>query len=241
MRGGFAHCPMRQEVGEPAGAGKRRGWPRGGSGHRPQHGRSSWISTVIHDPARQVCESRLQRLRQQFSVLDTVDELFPSLSEEAEAEKLGVEDLNLRTRAELIALGASDDDLAGFDSLSPLSAYLVKYWAESKSLDVLVVLKEATAYSDRWNTRLSNYQHAMLYTIRRGKRGYRKYYSGWTTFTKLADVNIRYLLQLVHEALQAHLRSRPDALAAPVAAEVQTDAAGVIGRASCKAVAGCVG
>lgn len=179
--------------------------------------------------ARQVCESRLQRLRQQFSVLDTVDEMFPSLSEEAEAEKLGVEDLNQRTRAELAELGASNDDLAGFDSLSPLSAYLIKYWAESKSMDTLTVLGEAMAYAERWNIRLSNYQHAMLYTIRRGKRGYRKYYSGWSTFTKLADGNIRYLLQLVHEALQAQLRSRADGLAVPVTAEVQTEAASVIG------------
>ncbi|UXA17254.1 hypothetical protein [Mycobacterium sp. SMC-4] len=179
--------------------------------------------------ARQVCESRLERLRQEFPVLDTVDELFPSLSEEAEAEKLGVDNLNERTRAELSSLGASEDELASFDSLSPLSAYLVKYWAESKRIDSLTVLREALTYSERWNTRLSNYQHAMLYTIRRGKRGFRKYYSGWPTFTKLADGNIRYLLQLVHEALQTHLRSRPDALAVPVAAEVQTESAGVIG------------
>jgi hypothetical protein len=158
-----------------------------------------------------------------------VDELFPSLSEEAEAIKLGVEDINHGIRSELESLGASEDDLAGLDSLSPLSAYLVRYWAESKDLDLLTVLHDALSNTERWSTRLSNYQHAMLYTIRRGKRGHRKYYSGWASFTKLADGNIRYLLQLVHEALQMQLRLREDGLAIPLTAEVQTDAASTIG------------
>lgn len=179
--------------------------------------------------SRQVCESRLQRLRGHFAVLDTIDELFPPLSEEAEAVKLGVEELNRKTRSELELSRISDDDLAGFDSLSPLSAYLVQYWAESQNQELLAVLDEALRNSDRWSTRLRNYQHAMLYTIRRGKRGRRKYYSGWATYTKLANGNIRYLLQLVHEALQAQLRERDDGLAIPLTAETQTDAASTIG------------
>lgn len=187
-----------------------------------------FTDTSFADFARKVCESRLERLRSGFAVLDTVDELFPSLGEEAEALKLGVEDINRGTRAELAASGATDSELAEFDAMSPLSAYLVSYWAESQKSTHLACLREAIANTSSWSTRLANYQHSMLYTIRRRKRGTRKYYTGWTTYTKLADGNIRYLLQLVHEALQLQLQDHLD-LSAPLSAEIQTRAATSVG------------
>lgn len=180
------------------------------------------------DFSRQVCENRLERLRGGFAVLDTVDELFPSLGEEAEALKLGVEGVNRATRSILEQTGASEAELAEFDSLSPMSAYLVAYWAESQGTKPVETLREAISNSAAWTIRLTNYQHAMLYTIRRGKRGTSKYYTGWTTYAKLADGNIRYLLQLVHEALQLQLQKYED-LSAPLSAEVQTRAATAIG------------
>lgn len=180
------------------------------------------------DFSRKVCESRLGRLRHGFAVLDTVDELFPSLSEEAEALKLGVEDTNKMTRSTLVSSSASEEELAAFDSLSPLSAYMVSYWAESQRQSPIACLREAIENSAGWTTRLANYQHAMLYTIRRKKRGTSKYYTGWTTYTKLADGNIRYLLQLVHEALQLQLKDHDD-LSSALSVEVQTRAATSIG------------
>jgi hypothetical protein len=180
------------------------------------------------DFSRQVCESRLARLRSAFNVLDTVDELFPSLGEEAEALKLGVEEANRTTRGILAGDGASEPELAEFDSLTPMSAYLVGYWAESQGTRPLETLREAISNSASWSTRLTNYQHAMLYTIRRRKRGTSKYYSGWATYAKLADGNIRYLLQLVYEALQLQLQDQQD-LSTPLSAEIQTRAATAIG------------
>lgn len=180
------------------------------------------------DFSRQVCENRLERLRNGFDVLATVDELLPPLTEEAEAIKLGVDEENLTTRETLKKLGASATEMAQYDSLSPLSAYLVHYWSESQNKDALTVLREAVDNPTNWNTRLSNYQHAMLYSIRRRKRGFRKYYSGWSTFAHLADGNIRYLLQLVHEALQMQLQTHDD-LSVPLSAEVQTRSATQVG------------
>ncbi|OHT77719.1 hypothetical protein BKG69_18285 [Mycobacteroides chelonae] len=180
--------------------------------------------------ARQVCESRLNKLRRNdVRVLGNVSDLFPSLSEEAEAKKLGVEDKNAFTRQDLVRLGVDAGSLDGFDSLSPLSAYLVRYWSESQQVDLQDALSDALANRAKWNTRLNNYQHAMLYTIRRGKRGYRKYYCGWNTYTKIANGNIRYLLQLVHEALQRQLLAA-DSLDTPLSPEVQTDAASTVGE-----------
>lgn len=182
------------------------------------------------DFARQVCDSRLRKLRHnEVSVLETVNQLFPALSEEAEAKKLGVEEKNLDTRHTLIRLGVDEDALQGFDSFSPLAAYLVQYWSESQGDDLLDVLNEALADPNKWANRLNNYQHAMLYAIRRGKRGYRKYYCGWNAYTKMANGNIRYLLQLVHEALQRQLISS-GGLDAPLSPEVQTEAAATIGE-----------
>ncbi|SEB25881.1 MULTISPECIES: hypothetical protein [unclassified Mycobacterium] len=180
--------------------------------------------------ARQVCESRLRKLQNdEVRVLGAVNELFPSLSEEAEAKKLGVDGKNASTRRELARLGAGNDLLQAFDALSPLAAYLVQYWSDSQEIGLLESLNDAIDDQSRWNTRLNNYQHAMLYTIRRGKRGYRKYYCGWSSYAKMANGNIRYLLQLVHEALQRQLIAKKS-LASPLSPEVQTDAASTIGE-----------
>jgi hypothetical protein len=79
-----------------------------------------------------------------------------------------------------------------------------------------------------WDIRLGNYQHAMLYTLRRGRSGIRKHYAGWDTYCQLADGNIRYLLQLVTEALQGHIREGYS-LTHPVNQVIQTRAAESIG------------
>jgi hypothetical protein len=178
--------------------------------------------------AYKVCEERLRRLVGDAAIQYDIEQILPSLSEAAEAAKLGVTDRIKSVYEQLEIAGATHDELTSFQSMDPMSAYLVGYWSESKEEPLRKILNFALTSTDKWQTRLSNYQHAMLYTIRSGKRGISKYYSGWDTYVHLADGNIRYLLQLVNEALQMHIRTgRPLTQAVP--AELQTDASQAVG------------
>lgn len=111
-----------------------------------------------------------------------------------------------------------------FDAMSPLSAYLVDYWARSDGTSRRAALSEAIAQPAAWRVRLGNYSYAMLFTIRRGKSGLKKYYAGWSTIAHLADGNIRYLLNVVTLALESHV-ANGNQLDASVPASVQTEAA----------------
>jgi hypothetical protein len=66
----------------------------------------------------------------------------------------------------------------------------------------------------------------MLFKIRkgRGKGGIQKYYSGWSTYVKLAQGNIRYLMELIYRAYENHLREN-EPLHKPVSVKNQTKAA----------------
>lgn len=179
--------------------------------------------------ARDVCDERLAKLAAAgvacpASILDAL----PSITELEEARHLGLEGHLHRLRRELVPL-VSADDMTFFDSLEPLEAYLVRFWAEAQHTPVQSVLAEAKADRDGWRQRLGNYQHAMLFTIKEGKRGQRKLYAGWDSYLQLSKGNIRFLLQLVMEALLAQLDSGL-AIDRPVSVETQTAAAIAVGR-----------
>lgn len=178
--------------------------------------------------AQSVCNSRLRRLSATHETISTIEELLPGLSEESEIAKLGGEYTRKHIRSQLEIQGATPEQLAKFDSMSLLSANMVGYWAESKKAPELDVLLEATSETSTWASRLNNYQHTMLFTIRRGRSGTRKYYCGWPTLVRLAHGNIRYLLQLVHDSLQTHVLGYSD-LTRPVSPEIQTASAIKVG------------
>ena len=178
--------------------------------------------------AREVCTGRLDRVSDDLGHSGSIEDLFPYLSEEAESELLGVDARTTALRMRLNSAGASDAELAAFDGMSPLSAYMIEYWARSQAAPELTVLRDALSEPSKWSNRMGNYQHAALYTIRRGRRGIRKYYAGWDTYVHMADGNIRYLLQLVHEALQEHLTDQRS-LSSPVSPVDQTVAAQAVG------------
>lgn len=181
------------------------------------------------DFAKAVCTGRLERISDDLGETTGMEALLPSLSEEAEAEALGAADKKVALRSRLVDSGAKEHELHEFDRMSSLSAYMVEYWARAQHEDELSVLRSALSESAQWANRLNNYQHAALYTLRRGRRGISKYYAGWSTFVLLADGNIRFLLQLVNEALQEHLTDKR-ALDSPVSVQVQTTAAQAVGR-----------
>ncbi|MCT2175835.1 ORC-CDC6 family AAA ATPase [Dietzia cinnamea] len=178
--------------------------------------------------AKSVCTGRLRRISDDLGEIQSMEELLPSLSAEAEAEELGVSAKNKRLRERLEAAGADAEELAHFDEMPPLAAYMVEFWARAQESEELEVLRFAQRDAAAWGNRLNNYQHSAIYTLRRGRRGIRKYYAGWNTFVLLAAGNIRFLLELVNEALQEHLAGH--SLETPVGVDTQTKAAQAVGQ-----------
>lgn len=180
--------------------------------------------------ASRVCTERLARMSPSPDRIPSIAELLPPLSESREAELLGIDGRNRQIRERLLSEGADIDEIAHFDSLNPLEAYLIGFWANSHTQKSnREWLDDRRMSPKKWETRLGNYQHSMLFTLRTKVRGPRKFYSGWNTYVQLAEGNIRYLLQLVTEALQSHIRDG-GTLAKPVSFEIQTFAAQEVGR-----------
>lgn len=186
------------------------------------------------DFAIQVCEKRLSGTS--LSSLKMI-EMFPALSIEHEATLLGAEQYRERTRKRLISEFVASDDLARFDALPLLDACIVGYWSASQAKPVHAVLGEAIAKPRVWNQRVGNYGYAFLFTLRQGLRGIRKYYAGWATYCQLANGNIRLLMELVHEALRAHLTEAKH-IDVPVSFEAQTKAASDVGKNTLREIQG---
>ena len=153
------------------------------------------------------------------------DNLFPSLTAAEEAQKLGINVAIRRIRKEMRGQGIGEGDL---DGVPPLELYFVHFWATAKGLRFSTVLDERARNVRSWKTRFDNYKFAMLFSIHAKKTGIRKYYCGWSTFLRMANGNIRYLLELVAQALDLH-REEEGAADLNVAPEIQTRAAQVVG------------
>ena len=180
----------------------------------------------FEDFSHKVCQDRLAALVEGSDQdVTKIEELLPPLSEEEEARLLRIEDHNSDTLRELQRIGP----LKTVESLTQMQIYLLAYWARSKNQPLSEVFQNFQKDPSAWKTRLENYQHALLFTIRRGRPGIRKYYAGWDTFIRLSGGNIRFLLQLVEESLARHLRDGRG-LQEPLTAELQTHAAQAIGR-----------
>jgi hypothetical protein len=175
-----------------------------------------------------VCNERISKLHVPGEIIRDVQSLLPYLPEDLEAEKLGVASFVERYK-EQMRKGLSPDEAALLDELPLLMIYLLGFWAESKTHDLSTVFQDFISNRHEWDERYDNYKHALLYTIRRGKRGIQKFFSGWDVFTQLAATNIRYLLELVDQSLLLHLQSGRS-LADPVSFELQTQAAHRIGK-----------
>ena len=173
-----------------------------------------------------VCQDRLSALvEENHQDVAEIRELLPSLSEEEEARLLGIQDHNSDTSRELQQIGPPEI----FEQLTPMEICLLAYWARSHNQSLSQVFDDFQQNARTWRTRLNNYRHALLYTLRRGRPGIRKYYAGWDTFIQLSGGNIRFLLQLVEESLTRHLRAG-GGLHEPLSPDLQTHAAQAIGR-----------
>jgi hypothetical protein len=176
--------------------------------------------------ARQVCNERIARIYTESPILRDVEALLPSLSEDAEAELLGLPEavrlIELQSRGQL-----SPTARKIFDGLTPFQKYFLKFWADSQASTLADGIHEYEKDDAKWRDRFQNYKHALLFTIRRRKAGIHKYYAGWNVFIKLSGNNIRYLLELVEQSLVV---SDDTDMSKPVSFEHQTRAAQRIGK-----------
>jgi hypothetical protein len=177
--------------------------------------------------AAEVCQLRLARLAQ--STPAAIAELMPELSEEAEAELLGLDALLASRGKEFRRCTKDRAHRAQLEELSPLHRYALLEWAEAHGLALCDVVGEFFEHERAWGERFKNYKHTLLYTIRAGRPGLRKYYAGWETHCLLAAGNIRYLLQLIETSLRLHL-SEDRLLDEPVTPATQTRAAQEVGE-----------
>jgi len=176
--------------------------------------------------ATEVCNLRAHSLKEFPSGMDMA-RILPTLPLDEEAEMLGV-----ATHAERIRTAVSKDYPEWRDdaaSMPDLELYLVEYWSRSQKVSIDTVFEERRRFPSSWNDRLGNYKLPLLFTLRGARPGTKKYYSGWRTYTSMAGCNIRYLLELVGQALLLQRREggqRGD----PITPELQTKAAEVVGR-----------
>jgi hypothetical protein len=187
------------------------------------------------DFASAVCCGRLARIADD---LPTIEMLLPGLTEDREAEQLGARAVIGRTRARLHKQGAEPSEMAAFEEMDAVSAVLVSFWAQGhRDTSELEVLREAIQRPEQWASRINNYGHSALFTIRPRVRGLRKLYAGWDTYVQLAAGNIRYLLALVREALVLQIGDGKD-LTQAVDVVLQTQAAQEVGSRNLRQLQG---
>ncbi len=178
--------------------------------------------------AKKVCNMRLSHITVDDRPLQmSVTELLPTLSEDVEADLLGVNDRLQDYSTELSNL--TPEQLRQWREVRPLDAYVVCWWAESRGDNILQTVLEYLSRSAEWSPRIDNYRYAALFTLRQGRRGISKYYSGWGVFTHLANGNIRYVLELLEQSLVKHLEGG-GSLSTPVSYPAQTLAAQEVGK-----------
>lgn len=175
--------------------------------------------------ARDVCQLRIKDLFEEDGVDFDIEQALSNLLYEEEAIKLGVEQTKLYKNI-LEYEKKNDVDLG----ISPLYKFFLSYWSENHDLILNDEIADYLNNTKDWNTRYENYKYSLLFKIRigRGSSGIQKYYAGWSTFVKLANGNIRYLMELVYRSYYLYLQEGGD-IAKPVSADIQTKAARNVG------------
>ena len=188
--------------------------------------------------ATRVCEQRLRQVLGTSVRMPDIRVLLPALSLEEEAKALGVESAVEAVVGELRADDSYGDRFRDWLSeVDLLEVFALSSRAEAEGKTVAEKLFDILANREKWSEQYGNYKYASLFAIKRGKRGIRKYFAGWRVFSLLAASNIRYLLELVDQALSRHLDAGLD-LVQPVSAKLQTKAAQDTGQRNLRELEG---
>jgi hypothetical protein len=158
----------------------------------------------------------------------SISEMLPSISLEEEAALLDDKAGLLKKVVSSMAKVEDSGLVAVAASLTPLQSFLLQSWPENKNRSLEEILSDYDRDRATWATRFSNYTYSILFALRRGKTGIRKYYSGWDTFLKLSAGNIRYCLELLEQAMKIQLSDIGKYL--PLSPSIQTRAAQAVGR-----------
>jgi len=172
--------------------------------------------------AKNVCQIRIQQLLGSESEYD-IENALPSLLIEEESELLKVKQNSFYKNF----ISYETDNQLNID-ITPLYKFFIAYWANVHKKSLEEVVDEYQKHTSKWNERYENYKYSMLFKLKkgRGSAGIQKYYAGWKTFVKLANGNIRYLMELVYYSYYhyIHFRDENEDLSKPIPAEVQTKA-----------------
>ena len=176
--------------------------------------------------ARDVCQKRIKDLLGEDEVDFDIEQALGSLPYEEEAIKLGIEQTNLYKKF----LDFEKVNKITIPDISPLYKFFIAYWAENHNSTLKDEIADYLSNTRTWNTRYENYKYSLLFKIRtgRGSGGIQKFYAGWNTFVKLANGNIRYLMELVYRSYYIFLQEGGD-IKKPVSADIQTKAARNVG------------
>jgi hypothetical protein len=188
------------------------------------------------DFAADVCNVRLRVAFDRSDSAPDVRALLPELDPEKEALLLGVEPVTVASKSAPVAQ-LPEHHLEWLNQLTPLETYTLKKRAEAENMTFAAKVQDAYTDQPRWHAQYENFKPAYLFTIRRGKRGIRKYYCGWNVFCHLAAGNIRFLLELVDEALTRQLADNTEA-SVPVTPDNQTRAAQETGNKNLRELEG---
>jgi hypothetical protein len=190
------------------------------------------------DFAAQVCERRLRRAVGPTAPVPDLRALLPELAPEEEATELGIETVVAPILAELRSDSTVGVEVRSWlEGRSQLEVFALDCRANAEGKATAEKAREVFEDPESWRQQYENYKHAYLFAIRRGKRGIRKHFAGWRVFCLLAASNIRYLLELVDQALTDHLDRGEDPLS-PVVPAVQTKAAQETGQKNLRELEG---
>lgn len=179
---------------------------------------------LFFDFATEVCEQRIQALMEGESENYKIEQAFAQLSYEDEAKLLNVE-----SHKNYLAVKSYLEQNNKNLDLTPLYMFTLGYWAEKEHKRIEDIILEYETQTSFWNQRYDNYKYSMLFKIRRGRgSGLKKFYAGWNTILKMANGNIRYVLEMVYHSYVKHL-SKNFGFESPVQPRIQTEAAFDVG------------
>jgi hypothetical protein len=175
--------------------------------------------------ARRVCESRLESNDVLGGNYLRLDSLLPTLMTVEEAEKLGVGKRVAPLRRELAA------QFPGNEIINSQHDFTIYVFYELNRGDLSKTYSDIEEYSGRNKRATDKYQnhaHALLFSLADRGAQITKHYCGHETFARIANRNIRFYMQLVHECIVQQISESKD-LSQPIDCASQTLAARRVG------------
>ena len=177
--------------------------------------------------ASDVCNLRIGELfdGEEDAINFSIEKALPGMTIEEESELLKVRS------------SVYYEEFVGFErtrkkelNIPPLYKFFLAYWSHIHHDSFENTVKNYELDRNKWDERYDNYKYGLLFKIRRGRgaSGIQKYYAGWSTFLKLANGNIRYLMALVYRSYYIYLQDEGD-ITKPIPFDKQTEAAHDVG------------